>query len=75
MEILLFLRVAMLLSLRGVSLIRSFNIGKIIPIHPCLVIRQVHGDLLESEAMMHEHGAEWTNPCKNLINTDQYCDL
>ena len=30
---------------------------------------------LESEAMMHEHGAEWTNPCKNLINTDQYCDL
>ncbi len=30
---------------------------------------------LESEAMMHEHGAEWTNPCKNLINTDQYCEL
>lgn len=30
---------------------------------------------LESEAMMHEHGAEWTNPCKNLINTEQYCEL
>ncbi|MDR0892440.1 MAG: glucose-6-phosphate dehydrogenase [Mediterranea sp.] len=29
----------------------------------------------ESEAMMHEHGAEWTNPCKNLTNTDQYCEL
>ena len=26
---------------------------------------------LESEAMMHEHGADWTNPCKNLTNTDQ----
>lgn len=30
---------------------------------------------LESEAMMREHGAEWTNPCKNLTNTDQYCEL
>lgn len=30
---------------------------------------------LESEQMMREHGAEWTNPCKNLINTDQYCEL
>ena len=30
---------------------------------------------LESEAMMHEHGAEWTNPCKNLTNTDEYCEL
>lgn len=30
---------------------------------------------LESEAMMHEHEAEWTNPCKNLTNTDQYCEL
>lgn len=30
---------------------------------------------LESEAMMREHGAEWTNPCKNLINTDKYCEL
>lgn len=30
---------------------------------------------LESEAMMHEHRAEWTNPCKNLTNTDQYCEL
>ena len=29
----------------------------------------------ESEAMMHEHGADWTNPCKNLTNTDQYCEL
>lgn len=30
---------------------------------------------LESEAMMTEHGAEWTNPCKNLINTNLYCEL
>lgn len=30
---------------------------------------------LESDAMMHEHGVDWTNPCKNLINTDQYCEL
>ena len=30
---------------------------------------------LESEKMMREHGAEWTNPCKNLTNTDQYCEL
>lgn len=30
---------------------------------------------LESEAMMREHGAAWTNPCKNLTNTDQYCEL
>jgi glucose-6-phosphate 1-dehydrogenase len=31
---------------------------------------------LESEAMLHEHGAgDWTNPCKNLTNTDQYCEL
>lgn len=30
---------------------------------------------LESESMMHEHGADWTNPCKNLTNTDQYCEL
>ena len=30
---------------------------------------------LESEARMHEHGADWTNPCKNLTNTDQYCEL
>lgn len=30
---------------------------------------------LESESMMHEHGAEWTNPCKNLIHTEQYCEL
>ena len=26
-------------------------------------------------SMMHEHGADWTNPCKNLTNTDQYCEL
>jgi glucose-6-phosphate 1-dehydrogenase len=30
---------------------------------------------LESEAMMNEHHASWTNPCKNLTNTDQYCEL
>lgn len=30
---------------------------------------------LVSEDMMHEHGADWTNPCKNLTNTDQYCEL
>lgn len=30
---------------------------------------------LESEAMMREHGASWTNPCKNLTNTDLYCEL
>ena len=30
---------------------------------------------LVSEAMMREHGAEWTNPCKNLTNTDEYCEL
>lgn len=30
---------------------------------------------LESETMMHGHGAEWTNPCKNLTNTDKYCEL
>lgn len=30
---------------------------------------------LESEVMMHEHGADWTNPCKNLKNTDKYCEL
>ena len=30
---------------------------------------------LESEAMMHYHKAEWTNPCKNLTDTDKYCEL
>lgn len=30
---------------------------------------------LQSENMMHEHHAEWTNPCKNLIDTDKYCEL
>ena len=29
----------------------------------------------ESDAMMEEHGARWTNPCKNLTNTDLYCEL
>lgn len=30
---------------------------------------------LESEGMMNDHGAAWTNPCKNLTNTDLYCEL
>ncbi|NDV66736.1 glucose-6-phosphate dehydrogenase [Bacteroides sp. 224] len=30
---------------------------------------------LESEAMMNEHNASWTNPCKNLTNKDLYCEL
>ena len=30
---------------------------------------------LESEAMIREHNAEWTQPCKNLTNTDRYCEL
>ena len=30
---------------------------------------------LESEDMMHYHHAEWTNPCKNLTDTDKYCEL
>lgn len=30
---------------------------------------------LESETLMHRHGAQWTNPCKNLTNTEQYCEL
>lgn len=30
---------------------------------------------LESEELMTSHGASWTNPCKNLTNTDQYCEL
>ncbi len=29
----------------------------------------------ESEAMMQEHGVQWINPCKNLTNTDLYCEL
>lgn len=29
----------------------------------------------EGESMMQENNAEWTNPCKNLTNTDQYCEL
>lgn len=29
----------------------------------------------ESDAMMEEHGAQWTNPCKNLTKTDLYCEL
>lgn len=30
---------------------------------------------LESDKLMHNHKAEWTNPCKNLTNTDLYCEL
>lgn len=30
---------------------------------------------LESEAMMEEHEASWTNPCKNLTNSNLYCEL
>ncbi|MDR1003969.1 MAG: glucose-6-phosphate dehydrogenase [Prevotellaceae bacterium] len=30
---------------------------------------------LESEALMHEHDADWTNPCKNLTHTEEYCEL
>ena len=30
---------------------------------------------LESEAMMHGQEADWTNPCKNLTDTDKYCEL
>lgn len=29
----------------------------------------------ESEMMMTEHGAVWTNPCRNLTNTHLYCEL
>ena len=39
------------------------------------ILRYWNEHPLESEAMMHEHGADWTNPCKNLTNTDQYCEL
>lgn len=30
---------------------------------------------LESDVMMREHGADWTNPCKNLTHTNLYCEL
>lgn len=30
---------------------------------------------LESEKMVHQHHAEWTNPCKNRTNADKYCKL
>lgn len=30
---------------------------------------------LESDKLMRDHDAEWTNPCKNLTNTDLYCEL
>jgi glucose-6-phosphate 1-dehydrogenase len=30
---------------------------------------------IESEGMMQEHHAEWTNPCKNLTKTNLYCEL
>lgn len=29
----------------------------------------------ESDRLMKEHGADWTNPCKNLTHTDEYCEL
>lgn len=29
----------------------------------------------ESDVLMHDHKADWTNPCKNLTNTDLYCEL
>lgn len=29
----------------------------------------------ESEEMMREHNAEWSRPSKNLVNSDQYCEL
>lgn len=29
----------------------------------------------ESEVMVREHGAVWTNPCRNLTNTHLYCEL
>jgi glucose-6-phosphate 1-dehydrogenase len=30
---------------------------------------------IESEGMMQEHHAAWTNPCKNLTKTNLYCEL
>ncbi len=30
---------------------------------------------LASDKLMRDHHAEWTNPCKNLTNTDLYCEL
>jgi glucose-6-phosphate 1-dehydrogenase len=30
---------------------------------------------LASDKLMSDHNAEWTNPCKNLTNTDLYCEL
>jgi len=29
----------------------------------------------ESDTLMHDHMADWTNPCKNLTHTDLYCEL
>ncbi len=29
----------------------------------------------EAEVLVEEHGASWTNPCKNLTNTHLYCEL
>lgn len=29
----------------------------------------------ESDVLMKDHEADWTNPCKNLTNTDLYCEL
>lgn len=30
---------------------------------------------VESNSIMGNKNHEWTNPCKNLINTDLYCEL
>ena len=30
---------------------------------------------LESNALIESVGGNWTNPCKNLIHTDEYCEL
>lgn len=30
---------------------------------------------LAGDKLMTDHQAEWTNPCKNLTNTDLYCEL
>jgi len=30
---------------------------------------------LESELLVVDHDAKWTNPCKNLTDSDKYCEL
>jgi glucose-6-phosphate 1-dehydrogenase len=42
---------------------------------PTLRLSRRHLGPLESESLMTDHGVEWTNPCKNLTNTDLYCEL